>query len=187
MYFYWNSATVSQIIAEDIRCLHFRLLIGTDSCCLPLESLRILKIPEANDYHLTFPANWRACICLGLKIISAAIMNYAVSASITKTSLQEKFFKFWEAYETIFHPQNSREGETTAVYLLLHCCLLYMHLCFNWMVLALSSLPLKTMLFCKHTVSLVSGYLFGHVCNPKPLPKSRLRDSFSTWHHQVGY
>lgn len=32
-------------------------------------------------------------------------MNYAVSASIMKTSLEEKFFKFWEASETIFHSQ----------------------------------------------------------------------------------
>lgn len=145
MYFHWNSAMVSLITAEDIRCLHFRLLIGTDSCCLPLESLRILKIPEANDYHLTFPAKWRACICLGLKIKSAAIMNYAVSASITKTSLEEKFFKFWKAWDH-FSP-TKMVGRRKPEQFTSCCVAVYMHLCFNRMVLVLWSLPLETTLF----------------------------------------
>lgn len=102
---------ISQNTAEDIRCLHFRFLIGTDSCCLPLVSLRILMLPEANDHHLTFPANWRVCICLGLKIRSSAmIMNYAVSASIMKISLVEKFLKFWKVHENILHPEKWQGG-----------------------------------------------------------------------------
>lgn len=95
---------ISQIAAEDIKHLHFCLLIGTNSCCLPLVSLQILKLQEANDDHLTFPANWRAHICLGVKVKSSSvIMNYAVSISIMKTSLVKKFLKFWKVFEIIFH------------------------------------------------------------------------------------
>lgn len=36
-----------------------------------LVSLQILKLQEANDHHLVFPANWRACICLGVKVKSS--------------------------------------------------------------------------------------------------------------------
>lgn len=76
-----------------------------------LVSLQMLKLQEANDDHLMFPANWRACICLGVKIkFSSVIMNYAVSISIIKTSLVKKLLKFWKVYEVIFHSQKWQRG-----------------------------------------------------------------------------